>query len=157
VLRSTAAICIRSRGGRIQKVDPAAGEVVAVLSATANLDYSGLTWAEGALWVAELRGRRIHKLDPGTGEILRTVRSDRLVTGITFADGELWHGSMDGEAPESGPSALHRIDPQSGAVLESLDMPEGDTISGLEYDGQGRFYAGGGSAGRLRVIRRPKR
>jgi len=33
----------------------------------------------------------------------------------------------------------------------------GAYVSGLEYDGKDRFYAGGGRSGRLRVIRRPAR
>jgi sugar lactone lactonase YvrE len=139
-------------GGKIQKVDLATGEVVAVVATPANTDYAGLTWAEGALWVAEYQGRRIHKLDPETGRVLRTVQSDRLVTGVTFAESELWHGAI-----EAGKAEIRRVDPSSGEVLESLTLPEGTFVSGLEYDGRSRFYAGGGRSGRLRVIRRPKR
>ena len=153
-------------GGRIQKVDPSTGEVVAIVPAPANTDYAGLTWAEGALWVAEYQGRRIHKLDPETGRVVRTVPSDRLVTGVTFAEGG---------AVEDGQAEIRRVDPSSGEVLESLTLPEGAFISGLEsdghgrlyagggfvsgleYDGESRFYAGGGRSGRLRVVRRPKR
>lgn len=138
--------------GRIQKIDPTTGEVVAVVPAPPNSDYAGLTWTEGALWIAEHRGRCIHKLDPETGRVLRTVRSDRLVTGVTFADSELWHGAIDGDRAE-----LRCVDPGSGEVLESLQLPDGTFVSGLEYDGESRFYAGGGQSGRLRVIRRPKR
>jgi sugar lactone lactonase YvrE len=139
-------------GGKIQKLDPATGEVVAVVPAPENADFAGLTWGEGALWVAEYQGRRILKIDPETGRVLRTVQSDRLVTGVTFAEGELWHGAI-----EAGEGEIRRVDSGSGEVLESLAMPEGAFVSGLEYDGQGRFYAGGGRSGRLRVVRRPKR
>ena len=138
--------------GKIQRVDPATGRVVAVVPAPANADYAGLTWAEGALWVAEYRGRRIHRLDPETGRILRTVESDRLVTGVTFAEGELWHGAI-----EDGRAEIRCVDPGSGDVLESLTLPEETFVSGLEYDGQSRLYAGGGRSARLRVIQRPKR
>jgi glutamine cyclotransferase len=137
--------------GKIQKVDPATGEVLAIIPAPPNADYAGLTWAEGALWVAQYQGRRILKIDPETGRVLRTVQSDRLVTGVTFAEGELWHGAV-----EAGQAELRRVDPGSGEVLEALAMPGGAYVSGLEYDGQGRFYAGGGRSGRLRVLRRPK-
>jgi streptogramin lyase len=138
-------------GGQIHKIDPATGEIVAVVPAPENVDFAGLTWAEGSLWVAEHKGRRILQLDPATGQVLRTVQSDRLVTGVTFAEGELWHGSAD-----AGTSEIRHIDASSGEVLESLALPEGAFVSGLEYDGKGRFYAGGGRSGRLRVIRRPK-
>lgn len=137
--------------GTIQKVDPATGAVVAIVPAPPDTDYAGLTWAEGALWVGQYKGQRILKLDPETGRVLRTVQSDRLVTGVTFAEGELWHGAIEG-----GRAELRRVDPSSGEVLETLLMPDA-FVSGLEYDGKDRFYAGGGKSGRLRVIRRPKR
>jgi hypothetical protein len=138
--------------GIIQKVDPTTGAVLAVLPVPPNRDYAGLTWAEGALWVAEHQGRRILKIDPESGRVLRIVRSDRPVTGVTFAAGDLWHGSIEADEGE-----LRRVDPHSGEVLEALAMPGRAYVSGLEHDGQGRFYAGGGRSGRLRVVRHPKR
>jgi len=36
-------------------------------------------------------------------------------------------------------------------------MPEGTGISGLESDGDGRFWCGGGPSGKLRAVRRPPR
>jgi len=138
--------------GKIQKVDPGTGDVLAIVPAPPSTDYAGLTWAEGALWVAQHQGRRILKIDPDTGRVLRTVQSDRLVTGVTFADGDLWHGAI-----EAGQGELRHLDPNSGEVLEALSMPGGAYVSGLEYDGEDRFYAGGGRSGRLRVVRRPKR
>ena len=137
--------------GTIQKVDPATGAVLAIVPAPPDTDYAGLTWAEGALWVGQYRGRRILKLDPETGRVLRTVQSDRMVTGVTFAEGELWHGAVEG-----GRAELRRVEPSSGEGLEALVMPDA-FVSGLEYDGKDRFYVGGGTSGRLRVIRRPKR
>jgi streptogramin lyase len=138
--------------GKIQKVDPATGNVLAIIPAPPSADYAGLTWAEGALWVAQYQGQRILKIDPETGRVLRTVRSDRLVTGVTFADGDLWHGAI-----EAGQGELRRVDSNSGEVLEALAMPGGAYVSGLEYGGENRFYAGGGRSGRLRVVRKPKR
>lgn len=58
-------------------------------------------------------------------------------------------------AMESG-GEIRRVDPDSGEVLGSLALPAGASITGLEYDGAGRFYAGCGRSGRLRVIRRPR-
>jgi len=137
--------------GKIQKVDPATGAVLAIVPAPPDADYAGLTWAEGALWVAQYEGRRILKLDPETGRVLRIVPSNRLVTGVTFADGELWHGAL-----EAGQAELRRVDPTTGEVREALVMPDA-FVSGLEADGNERLYVGGGKSGRLRVIRRPKR
>jgi hypothetical protein len=36
-------------------------------------------------------------------------------------------------------------------------MPHGLGVSGLESDGADLFYCGGGSAGTVRAVRRPKR
>jgi glutamine cyclotransferase len=137
---------------RIQKVDPATGTVIATIPAPGNGSDSGLTWAEGALWVGQYRDRKIHQIDPQTGAILRTIESNRFVTGVTWVDGELWHGTWEGEQSE-----IRRVDPRSGKVLARLAMPEGVFVSGLESDGADLFYAGGASSGKVRAVRRPRR
>jgi glutamine cyclotransferase len=136
---------------RIQKIDPKSGRVLATIP-TPGGSNSGLAWAEGTLWVGQYRDRKIHQIDPQTGKILRTIESNRFVTGVTWVDGELWHGSREADA-----SSLMRVDPTTGDVLERLDMPPGVAISGLESDGGDRFFCGGGSSGKVRVVRRPKR
>jgi glutamine cyclotransferase len=135
---------------RIHKIDPETGRVLASIPAPGGGGDSGLAWAEGTLWVGEYRARKIHQIDPETGAILRTIESNRFVTGVTWADGELWHATWEGDE-----SALRRIDPQSGKVLEQIDLPAGTGVSGLESDGCDRFFCGGGGSGKLRVVRRP--
>jgi outer membrane protein assembly factor BamB len=137
---------------RIQKVDPVTGAVVATLPAPGKGTDSGLTWAEGTLWVGEYRDRKIHQIDTETGAILRTIESNRFVTGVTWVDGELWHGTWEGDQSE-----IRQIDAESGKVLARLTMPEGVGVSGLESDGAELFYAGGGASGKVRAVRRPKR
>jgi outer membrane protein assembly factor BamB len=137
---------------RIQKIDPRTGKVVATTPAPGQGRDSGLTWAEGTLWVGQFRDRKIHQIDPETGAILRTVESNRFVTGVTWVDGELWHGTWEGDE-----SDIRRIDPESGQVLARLKMPEGTAVTGLESDGGDLFYAGGGTSGKVRAVRRPRR
>lgn len=137
---------------RIQKIDPATGVVVSVIPAPGGGGHSGLAWAEGTLWVGEYRARKIHQVDPQTGAVLRTIESNRFVTGVTWVDGELWHATWEGEESE-----VRRIDPATGEVLERLQMPEGTGISGLESNGHDQFFCGGGSSGTVRAVRRPKR
>jgi glutamine cyclotransferase len=137
---------------RIQKIDPATGRVIATIPAPGGGGDSGLAWAEGTLWVGQYRDRKIHQIDPETGAILRTIESNRFVTGVTWVDGELWHGTS-----EEGESNVRRIDPQTGEVLEQLDMPAGVIVSGLESDGGDRFYCGGSKTSKVRAIRRPRR
>jgi glutamine cyclotransferase len=137
---------------RIQKIDPTTGRVLATIPAPGAGGDSGLAWAEGTLWVGQYRDRKIHQIDPETGTILRTIESKRFVTGVTWIDGELWHATL-----EDGQSDLRRIDPQTGEVLDRLEMPHGVNVSGLESDGGDQFFCGGGTSGKIRAVRRPKR
>lgn len=135
---------------RIHKIDPGTGEIVATIPAPGGGGDSGLAWAEGSLWVGHYRGRCIHQIDPDSGKVLRTINSDRFVTGVTWVDGELWHATYESDA-----SDLRHLDPQSGQVLEVLDMPAGADVSGLEFDGRDRFFCGGGTSGKIRAVLRP--
>ena len=135
---------------RIDKIDAASGRVLGSIPAPGKGTDSGLAWAEGSLWVGQYRDRRIHQVDPATGAILRTIESDRFVTGVTWVEGELWHATWEGDESE-----LRHIDPADGAVLERLAMPAGMTVSGLESDGADLFYCGGGGSGKVRAVRRP--
>ncbi len=137
---------------RIHKIDPHSGRIVHTIPAPAGGADSGMAWAEGTLWVGHYRARQIHQIDPDTGRILRTINSDRFVTGVTWVDGELWHGTWEGDA-----SDLRHIDPASGEVLEEIEMPKGTGVSGLESDGADTFYCGGGGSGKLRAVQKPKR
>jgi glutamine cyclotransferase len=137
-------------GDRIQKIDPETCRVVATIPAPGPGPASGLAWAEGTLWVGQ--ERRIHQVDPETGAILRTIEANRFVTGVTWVDDELWHGTL-----EAGESELRRVDPGTGEILETLVMPPGVRVSGLESDGGDRFFCGGGASGKVRAVRRPRR
>ena len=135
---------------RIQKIDPKTGHVLDTIPAPGGGGDSGLAWAEGSLWVGQHRDRKIHQIDPRTGSILRTIESNRFVTGVTWVDGELWHGTWQGDESE-----LRRIDPRTGEILARLEMPPGKGVSGLESDGGDQFFCGGGTSGKVRAVRRP--
>lgn len=82
--------------------------------------------------------------------MLRSIESNRFVTGVTWVEGQLWHGTWEDDHSE-----IRRIDADSGAVLERLQMPPGTGVSGMEADGTGLFYCGGGGSGKIRAVRRP--
>jgi glutamine cyclotransferase len=136
---------------RIHKIDPATRRIIHTIPAPGGGADSGLAWAEGTLWVGQYRERKIHQIDPETGAILRTIQSNRFVTGVTWVDGDLWHATWEGDESE-----LRRVNPETGEVLESLEMPPGVGVSGLESDGGDRFYCGGASTGKVRAVRRPR-
>lgn len=133
--------------GEILVLDPSDGRVVRRFRAPADGLSSGMAWADGYLFIGQFREARIHKVDAKTGEVVKTLTSDRFVTGVSWVDGALWHGaSNDGK-----PCELRRVG-ADGAVEESLRVPV-DTISGVEGTGDGAFWCGG-SAGKLRLVRR---
>ena len=136
--------------GRIRKVDPRSGQVVSTLPTPELVGASGMAWAEGSLWVGHFSDRKILELDPQTGKVLSEVVSDRFVTGVSFCEGELWHATQENERSE-----LRCVDRHTSEVLEQLELPPGILVSGLEADGQGRFFCGGGKSGKLRVVKRP--
>ena len=138
-------------GGAIHKLDPATGSVLKTIAAPGE-QHSGLTWAEGTLWLGSYRGRKIQQIDADSGAVLRTIESNRFVTGVSWVDGELWHATWEGDESE-----IRRVDPESGRVIERLAMPKGKVISGLESDGADRFFCGGATSGKVRAVRRPKR
>ncbi|MNR34514.1 SMP-30/Gluconolaconase/LRE-like region [compost metagenome] len=126
--------------------------MLATIPAPGDGNDSGMAWAEGTLWVGQWQARKIHQVDPQTGRVLRTIESNRFVTGVTWVDGELWHGTWESEESE-----LRRVDPASREVLERLEMPAGVGVSGLESDGADQFFCGGGTSGKLRAVRRPRK
>jgi glutamine cyclotransferase len=139
-------------GEVIQKVDAKTGEVLGTIPAPGKGKDSGMAWAEGNLWVGQYRARQIVCIDPRDGKVLRTIESDRFVTGVSWVDGELWHGTWEEEQSE-----LRRLQPETGEVLERLEMPPDTIISGLESDGKDSFFCGGGTSGKVRRVKRPKR
>ena len=138
---------------RIQKIDPETGRVLATIPAPGGGGDSGLAWAEGTLWVGQYRDRKIHQIDPETGAILRTIESNRFVTGVTWVDGELWHGTWEGDESE-----LRRIRSSNGrgagdGLICRLEWacrgsnPMAATSSSAEAE----------TADKVRAVRRPRR
>lgn len=134
----------------ITKIDPNTGEIISYIPAPGGGADSGLAWSEGSLWVGQNRGRTIIEINPATGRILRTIEVGRIVTGVTWVDDQLWHGSWDGVS-----SGIWRIDPANGKPVEHIRMPEGTGVTGLESNGNGGFFCGGGNAPVVRLVTKP--
>jgi hypothetical protein len=133
--------------GEILVLQPSDGRIVRRMPAPGKGECSGMAWGDGYLWIGQHRESKIHKVDARTGEVVKTLTSDRFVTGVSCVDGALWHGaSGDGQQPE-----LRRIAPD-GTVEETLPVPV-KSISGVEAAGDGTFWCGG-EEGTLRRVRR---
>jgi streptogramin lyase len=136
--------------GAIQKIDHQSGKVLSSITAPCK-NMSGMAWADGYLWIGEYNASKVHQVDPETGAIVRSLVSDRFVTGVTWVQGELWHGTMQDSASE-----LRELDPKTGAVRRRIALPQGTLVSGLESNGDDVFYCGGAASGKLRVVRRKR-
>lgn len=127
-------------------VDPESGRIVRKLPAPGKGEDSGMAWSDGFLWIGQYYGAKIHKVCAKTGEIVKTLTSDRFVTGVTFADGSLWHATMQ----DGKPTELRRLAPD-GTVEEVLTVPA-NRVAGIEADGAGGFFCAG-DKGRLLLVR----
>lgn len=136
----------------IVRLDPESGAVLRSIPKPDGVHCSGMAWVDGALWIGDFDGRALVKVDAETGAVLKRLESDRLVTGVDWTGGELWHGGWD-RADEPSDTRLRRVDPESGAVREDLDLDRW-TVSGVTAD-EDRFWCGGSGAGGLRAVRRP--
>jgi hypothetical protein len=137
-----------TRAGEIVVVDPKGGRVVRRMRAPTDGHCSGLAWADGYLFIGQYHEARIHKVDAKTGEVVKTLKSDRFVTGVSCVDGALWHG-----VSENGPCELRRV-ANDGTVEEVLEVPV-KHIAGVERTPEGDFWCGG-EKGTLRLVRKKR-
>jgi len=132
-------------GPEILVVAPSDGQIVRKLPAPNRGENSGMAWADGYLWVGQYRAAKIHKVDARTGELVKTLSSDRYVTGDSCVDGALWH-AVSG----NGDCEIRRL-AADGTVEEVWSVPVA-SISGMEGSRDG-FWCGG-EGGKLRLVAR---
>jgi outer membrane protein assembly factor BamB len=128
-------------------IRPADGRVLRKMPAPGKGEDSGMAYADGYLWIGQYRAAKIHQVDAKTGEIVKTLSSDRYVTGVSCVDGALWHGVSDDKRPPE----LRRL-ALDGTVEEALVVKDTTHIAGVESNGRGDFWCGG-AAGKLLLVR----
>jgi outer membrane protein assembly factor BamB len=133
--------------GEILVIEPADGRIVRRLPAPGKGSDSGMAYADGYLWVGQYKDAKIHQIDAKTGEHVKTLSSDRYVTGVSCVGVELWHGVSD-----DGPCELRRLGPD-GNVEEAMTIPGAKHVAGIEGTGDGSFWCAG-EGGKLRFVRR---
>src|ERR671927_387193 len=149
-------------GDKLNALDPASGKMVRSIKVAAHAGT-----AFDGRYLFQIAEDRIQKVDPDTGDVLATIPAPAGgASGLAWAEGTLWVGQYRNRK-------IHQVDPATGAILrtmefdrfvtgtgealETLEMPAGTGVSGLESDGADRFFCGGGRSGTVRVVRRPAR
>jgi hypothetical protein len=128
-------------------IDPKSGQILRRMPSPGKGKDSGMAFADGHLWIGQWRDSKIQKVDAKTGEVLKTLTSDRFVTGVSCLEGELWHGaSSDGK-----PCELRHV-AQDGSIEETMEVPNIKSIAGIERTKDGFWCAG--ENGTLRLIQR---
>jgi len=147
--------------GCLLKIDPEAGTCVGSIPLATDEQVTGLSCAEGAIWVALWHAQKILEIDPESGDVQRTIDTQRFVTGIAWLGEELWHGAMDTMGPPPpglDPDAeVRRIDPDTGRPLVRFKMPPDAGVSGVAVDRDGTFWCGDCCSGTLRAIKLGRR
>lgn len=98
-------------GEQVQALDPESGQIVR------SIDVQGdAGTAFDGRHLFQIAESRIQKIDPATSRVLATIPapgggSD---SGLAWAEGSLWVGQYQQRK-------IHQIDPESGAVLRTID------------------------------------
>jgi outer membrane protein assembly factor BamB len=104
-------------GADVARIDPATGEVDAVLSVGKAFSQGHLVTASGRLWVLTGDGSTLVGVDPGTGAPVTTVPLGVRGTDVAVGDAGLWVVSMlDGQ--------VLRVDPAGTVALRVTGVDE---------------------------------
>ena len=133
-------------GDEILVVRPADGRIVRKLPAPGKGCNSGMAWADGHLWIGQGPEAKIHKVDAKTGAVVKTLSSDRFVTGVSCVEGAVWHAASE----DGKPSELRRL-ATDGTVEEALFV-SCERIGGLEGTTNGSFWCAA-ERGKLLLVR----
>ena len=104
---------------KVSKVRYEDGSVLVTLE-TESLHGSGITFGNGALWIASTHDSGTLKVDPATGKTLAAFRSPAAAKsgdhGLEWVDGKYWIAS-----PPS--MTIYLVDPKTGKVVRSIPAP----------------------------------
>jgi streptogramin lyase len=97
-------------GDTLNAIDPASGETIRTLDIPA---HAGTAFDGQHLF--QISGDFIQKVDPDTGRVVATIPApEGGASGMAWAEGSLWVGQYRKRK-------IHQVDPQTGAILRSLD------------------------------------
>jgi streptogramin lyase len=98
-----------TQSGRVDRVDPATGHVVARIRVGAT-SYEAVATSD-AMWVSNRNDGTIQRIDPHSNRVVKTVRVDGNPGGLVSTGNAIWVGD-----DTSGSTRLFRLDPTTGRV-----------------------------------------
>lgn len=115
---------VNHRVGSIQRIDVGTNAIRTIASGLGDerATFERMILFAGSLWVTG-RGLDLIRLDPDTGRIQATIEIGPAGVDLAAAGGSVWVTSATDAAAERGlptVAALHRVDPATNAVVETL-------------------------------------
>lgn len=94
---------------------------------------SSVAVGEGSVWVLDGADQTVTQIDPETNEVLRVFGTSSRPTDIGAGAGAVWVGNGGSDGLDEMPRSVSRIDPASGVVVDTIDLPPpaGGNISGI--------------------------
>lgn len=84
---------------------------------------SSVAVGEGSVWVLDGDDKTVTKIDPATRSVQRVFSTSSTPTDIAAGAGALWIGNAPTEGLTDFPESVSRVDPESGVVLETIQLP----------------------------------
>ena len=101
-------------------LDPESGDATA--SIPLGTAPSAVSVGEGGVWVLDADDRTVSEIDPETRAVVRTFSTSSTPTDIAAGAGGVWIGTTT-SASGVLPSSVARVDPESGLLVESFELP----------------------------------
>jgi DNA-binding SARP family transcriptional activator/ABC-type branched-subunit amino acid transport system substrate-binding protein len=102
-------------------LDPGTGELRKTISfGTAP---SSVAVGEGSVWVLDADDKTVTQIDPETSEVRRVFSTSSRPTDIAAGAGAVWVGNGPDRGLGDFPQSVSRIDPGSGVVVDTVELP----------------------------------
>ncbi len=123
-------------GSGVVALDPRTGAPLAALPL--GTAPSNIAVGEGGIWVLDADNRTISLIDPDERAVQRTFSPGGTPTDLAAGAGAVWTG--DGGKFGSFPVRVSRVDPASGVVDETIDLPGSRVRSYFQHGGFGQQF-----------------
>jgi DNA-binding SARP family transcriptional activator/ABC-type branched-subunit amino acid transport system substrate-binding protein/DNA-binding beta-propeller fold protein YncE len=112
-------------------LDPHTGGVRKTISF--GTSPSSVAVGEGSVWVLDGDDQTVTQIDPETNKVVRVFGTSSRPTDIGAGAGAVWVGNGGSDDLDEMPQSVSRIDPASGVVVDTIDLPPppGGNISGI--------------------------